>query len=159
MKEAKSAVKILYTCFKGKNNASFQLVSEICGDKLYLTNPFDGLKRDIANQSEEYDFVIMFGIDKNLKNRIRIERVAEYNGVVARTKADVENMKIRFDDTEISCTISDKPTQYLCNAAYFHMLQKMGGKAVFIHIPTVKNVPEDMMAEIRECVYASTQWL
>lgn len=72
-------MKILYTCFKGKNNASFQLVSEIYGDKLYLTNSFDGLKRDIANQSEEYDFVIMFGIDKNLKNRIRIERVAEYN--------------------------------------------------------------------------------
>ena len=129
-------MKILYTCFKGKYNASFQLVSEICGDKLYLTNSFDGLKRDIANQSGEYDFVIMFGIDKNLKNVVRIERVAEYGGVVARTKA-----------------------QYLCNAAYFHMLQKMSGKAVFIHIPTVKNVSEDMMAEIRECVHARTQWL
>lgn len=56
-------------------------------------------------------------------------------------------MKIRFDETEIPCTISDKTTQYLCNAAYFHMLQKMGGKAVFIHIPTVKNLSEDMMAE------------
>ena len=101
MKEAKSAVKILYTCFKGKNNASFQLVSEICGDKLYLTNSFDGLKRDIANQSKEYAFVIMFGIDKNLKNRIRIERVAEYNGVVARTKADVEKIKGRFDELDV----------------------------------------------------------
>ena len=60
-------MKILYTCFKGKYNASFQLVSEICGVKLYLTNSCDGLKRDIANQSEEYDFVIIFGIDKNLK--------------------------------------------------------------------------------------------
>lgn len=67
--------------------------------------------------------------------------------MVARTKADVGNMKIRFDETEIPCTISDKTTQYLCNAAYFHMLQKMGGKAVFIHIPTVKNLSEDMMAE------------
>ena len=152
-------MKILYTCFKGKYNASFQLVSEICGDKLYLTNSFDGLKRDIANQSGEYDFVIMFGIDKNLKNVVRIERVAEYGGVVARTKADVGNMKIKFDETGIPCTISDKPPQYLCNAAYLHMLQKMSGKAVFIHIPTVKNVSEDMMAEIRECVHARTQWL
>ena len=78
---------------------------------------------------------------------------------VARTKADVGNMKIKFDETGIPCTISDKPPQYLCNAAYFHMLQKMSGKAVFIHIPTVKNVSEDMMAEIRECVHARTQWL
>ena len=28
-----------------------------------------------------------------------------------------------------------------------------------LHIPTVKNVSEDMMAEIRECVHARTQWL
>ena len=94
-------MKILYTCFKGKNNASFQLLSEICGDKLYLTNSFDGLKRDIANLSEEYDFVIMFGIDKNLKNVVRIERVAEYDGVVARTKADVEKIKGRFDELDV----------------------------------------------------------
>ncbi len=152
-------MKILYTCFKGKYNASFQLVSEICGDKLYLTNSFDGLKRDIANQSEGYDFVIMFGIDKNLENVVRIERVAEYDGVVARTKADVEKMKRRFDETKIQYIIADKPTPYLCNAAYFHMLQKMGGRVVFIHIPTVKNVSEDMMAELRECVTARTKWL
>lgn len=152
-------MKILYTCFKGKYNASFQLVSEICGDKLYLTNSFDGLKRDIANHSGEYDFVIMFGVDKNLKNVVRIERVAEYDGVVVRTKADIEKMKRRFDETKIQYIISDKPTMYLCNAAYFHMLQKMSGKVVFVHIPTVKNMSEDMMAEIRECVNARIQWL
>lgn len=63
-------------------------------------------------------------------------------------------MKRRFDETEIQYIVSDKPTQYLCNAAYFHMLQKMDGKVVFIHIPSVKNVSEDMIAEIRECVNA-----
>lgn len=150
-------MKILYTCFKGKQNASFQLVSEICGDKLYLTNSFEGLQREIENQSGEYDFVIMFGIDKNLKDAVRIELVAEYNGVTVRTKADIEKMKRRLDEAEIPYSISDKPTQYLCNRAYFHMLQKMDGRAALIHIPTVKNMLGDMMAKIREWCYGSRE--
>lgn len=142
-------MKVLYTCFKGKNNASFRLVSDILGNRLYLTNSFNGLKRDIENQSGEYDFVIMFGVDKKLKNMIKIELVAEYDGVVARTKADTEKMKRCFDEAGIQCSISDKPTYYLCNAAYFHMLQKMDGRVIFIHIPTAKNVSENMLERIR----------
>ena len=35
-------MKVLYTGFKGKNNSSCQLLSKITGEKVYLTNSFDG---------------------------------------------------------------------------------------------------------------------
>lgn len=42
-------MRVLYTGFKGKNNSSYQLVSNISGEKLFLTNSFEGLKKDIVN--------------------------------------------------------------------------------------------------------------
>ncbi len=71
-------MKILYTGFKGKNNSSYQLIQSIQGNKLLLTNSFEGLRRDIENIDLFYDLAIMFGLDKTLKNRVRIECVAEY---------------------------------------------------------------------------------
>ncbi len=50
------------------------------------------------------------------------------------------------------CVVSKIPTKYLCNAAYFHMLQRVSGKAVFIHIPSLKNMSEGMMEEIVKCM-------
>ncbi len=38
----------------------------------------------------------------------------------------------------IASTISTDPTQYLCNEAYWWLLEKYKGKAVLIHIPTIK---------------------
>jgi len=39
----------LFVAFKGTGNSSHQLVSGLNGDKLFLTNSFSGLKRDIDN--------------------------------------------------------------------------------------------------------------
>ena len=45
-------MKILYTGFKGKNNASCQLVELInANDKVLLTNSFEGIKKDLAKIS------------------------------------------------------------------------------------------------------------
>ena len=65
-------MKILYTGFKGKNNASCQLIELIDpSDKILLTNSFEGIKRDLDNISLElYDLIIMFGINKKLKGKI-----------------------------------------------------------------------------------------
>ena len=145
-------MKKLFTAFKGKNNSSYQLLSQISGEKLFLTNSFDGLKRDVENCSDIYDIVVMFGLDKNLKNRVRIEKVAEYDGGIETTKLNIEMIKNGLTENKVECLISDTPTKYLCNAAYFYMLQKMGGKAVFIHIPSLKNTSEDMMEKIINCV-------
>lgn len=38
---------ILFTGFKGKNNSSYKIVSQSNGEKLYLTNSFQGLQKDI----------------------------------------------------------------------------------------------------------------
>jgi len=48
----------------------------------------------------------------------------------------------------IKCVVSELPTQYLCNAAYFNVLHKFDGKAVFIHIPSLKNMSENMTDRI-----------
>ena len=63
---------ILFTAFKGINNTSFQLVSQIGGQSEFLTNSFRGVAKDVCGIEAQYDSVIMFGIDKNLKNKIRI---------------------------------------------------------------------------------------
>lgn len=141
-------MKYLFTAFKGKNNSSYQILSQIWGAKLFLTNSFDGLKNDIESFSDTYDMIIMFGLDKTLKNKVRIEKIAEYEGVVKTTKVNIERIKDCLTDNQVECVISDTPTRYLCNAAYFHMLKKTDRKAVFIHIPSLKNMSEDLTKKI-----------
>lgn len=145
-------MKILYTCFKGKNNSSFRLSAGISGDKLYLTNSFEGLKRDIISASGTYDLVVMLGLDKNLKNSIRVETAAEYDGCRRTTEIDVERIKDFLEEKGVKCTISHMPAKYLCNAAYWHMLHKTDGRAVFFHIPALKNMPEEMMEKAADCM-------
>ena len=66
-------MKILYTAFKGKNNTSYQVASRLNGTVLFLTNSFQGLERDINTVANIYDVVYMLGVDKSLKNKIKIE--------------------------------------------------------------------------------------
>ena len=79
---------ILFTAFNGKNNASAVLLDMISGDKLYLTNSYVGLEKEILNLEKTYDIVLMFGLDKNLNNEIRIENIAENNGKIEVTSFD-----------------------------------------------------------------------
>jgi len=145
-------VKVLYIGFKGRNNSSYRLLSEISGEKQFLTNSFEGLKRDIMNISDTFDLVIMFGLDTNLKDTVRIECVAEYEGRIETTKADYAAICRCLEENDIQCIVSENPTQYLCNAAYYHMLHKADGKAVFIHIPSLKNMSEAMSNKLAQCV-------
>ena len=108
----------LYTAFKGFHNTSFQLVSQLCGDKLFLTNSFQGLEKEILSLGTDYDAIYMFGIDKNLRNGIRIETCANYNGELVTTSFDIVTLEKVIKDLGISYIISNKPTAYLCNAAY-----------------------------------------
>lgn len=145
-------MKVLYTGFKGRNNSSYQLLSEISGEKQFLTNSFEGLKRDIMNISDTYDFVIMFGLDTSLKDTVRIELVAEYEGRIETTRADYAAICRCLEENDIQCIVSENPTQYLCNAAYYYMLHKTDGNAVFIHIPSLKNMSEEMIENLVRCV-------
>ncbi len=142
------AMNILFTAFKGKNNSSAILLDKITGDKLYLTNSYVGLAKEINHLEQIYDVVLMFGLDKNLDNEIRIEKIAENDGDIIVTNFDTEKIKRYFEKRNIKCTVSNTSTKYLCNAAYYHMLKKEFHNVVFMHIPTLKNFGKNLFAEL-----------
>ena len=141
----------LYTAFKGTHNTSFQLVSRLCGEKLFLTNSFQGLEKDILSFNGEYDAIFMFGVDKNLRNSIRIETCANYNGEQINSIFDILTLEKTIKDLGLSYAISNKPTAYLCNAAYHHML-KLNRNTIFIHIPSVKGMNDMLMNKLLKMV-------
>ena len=73
----KSMSRKLYIGFKGKNNTSCILAQTISKNHYLLTNSFGGLEKYIELLDDIYDCIMMFGIDKNLRNSVRIEKVAE----------------------------------------------------------------------------------
>ena len=141
-------MRILYVGFKGKNNTSFQLVSVLGGERLFLTNSFSGIERDIEAMNAEYDAVIMFGLDKTLSNAVRIENQAALHGDTLSTVLPTSQMVERFVKNGINCEISERTTHYLCNDAYYRMLRKTNGKAMSVHIPGSRYMTDELMAGI-----------
>lgn len=139
----------LYIGFKGKNNASSTLVERLSEFPYLLTNSFGGVKRDIEYLADYYDSVLMFGVDKNLKNSVRIERVAERERIRLYSELDLEDISKRLTTVGVRNSISDIPTNYLCNEAYWFFLQKFRGKVVFIHIPTTKHIDDSFFEKMK----------
>ena len=131
-------MNILFTAFKGKNNTSYQVARCLNGEVLFLTNSFQGLERDINTADGNFGVVYMLGVDKSLKNKIRIETCAEYNGERIFTAFNISELENRIAN-KISYSVSDCPAQYLCNAAFYHMLKK-NRNTVFIHIPSISGM-------------------
>ena len=142
-------------------NSSCVLVSELLKESqlredgalknfCLLTNSFEGVKRDIEAIEGTYDFVIMFGCNKSLKDCVRLECFAEKDGVKCETRLDVKLLSETLAREGVENVISETPTQYLCNEAYWNALQKFEGKAVFIHIPTLKNLDVNLISKIKE---------
>jgi len=140
---------ILHIGFKGKNNASCILVKSISADSYLLTNSFEGLKKDIDLLSRSYDYVILFGIDKNLIDTVRIEKVAEKE-TKEFSALNLDAISAQLDTVGISNYLSDKPTRYLCNEAYWYLLRKFNGRAVLIHIPSIKNINEKLIDGLKQ---------
>ena len=138
----------LYVGFKGKNNASYKLVSQLNGDKLFLTNSFGGLAKDIQKLGCEYSAVYMFGIDKTLREYVRIESCAEQNGCFLTSNLLLENIAEKLLANGVKSSISNRPTKYLCNDAYYRMLERVNGNAVFIHIPSIKHISDELITGI-----------
>ena len=139
----------LYIGFKGKSNASSTLVERLSEFPYLLTNSFGGVKRDIEYLADYYDSVLMFGVDKNLKNSVRIERVAEREGIRLYSELDLEDISKCLTTVGVRNSISDIPTHYLCNEAYWFSLQKYKGKAMFIHIPTTNNIDDSFFEKMK----------
>lgn len=128
-------MKVLLTAFYGKYNASNLLVNMIDAnvDKLILTNSFIKLEKELNNISlDRYDLILMFGINKFLKDEIRLEQVAKLNDQLE-SSLDLLSLK-SICDKYIKTSINKIPTKYLCNSAYYHTLKK-NRNTLFIHIP------------------------
>ena len=141
--------RILFVGFRGKNNASGILAEQLSPEPLLLTNSGPGLKKDIDSAAGEYDYAMMFGVDKALTSAVRIEKVAVRDGRKAVTALDPEKIAESLEAAGITPVISDNPVPCLCNEAYWHALVKYSGKAVFIHIPTIKHADARFIGKIK----------
>ena len=141
---------ILYIGFKGIHNASCRLVQALQGNRYFLTNSFSGLKKDIDVLDSSCGCAIIFGVDKNLKNTVRIEKTARCeNGIKLYSLLNLERISESLIAADVKSNISDNPTQYLCNEAYCYALQKFRGNAVLIHIPTIKYADDAFIQRIK----------
>ena len=140
---------VLFTGFKGKNNSSSLLAEKLSPEHLLLTNSYTGLKRDIDSIDKEYDLVVMFGVDTTLTSTVRIENVASLDDKTVSPTLDLGEIANSLKTAGISAVISDTPTAYLCNAAYYHMLNRFSGKAIFIHVPPVKYVDMSFVQKMK----------
>lgn len=138
--------------FKGKNNSSNILISSLSSNHILLTNSFMGLKKDIEELSSDYDEVYLFGVNKNLCDSFSIESVAEKDEKRLESKLDLETLQERFASFMIKADISKVPSKYLCNEAYWYLLEKYKGKAVLIHIPTIKNFKEEWIISVKKAM-------
>ena len=141
--------KVLFVGFKGKNNASGKLAAVISSEHLLLTNSFEGLKKDIDSAGEEYDRVILFGVDKTLTSSVRIEKSAAKDDKKRNSKLDLPDLIESIKAVEIEAEVSDNPKNSLCNDAYWQALTKYAGRAVFIHIPTIKYADEMFLDKLK----------
>lgn len=140
-------MKTLFTAFKGVHNTSFQLVSRLGGSSIILTNSLQGLEKEISSLQDEYNTVYMFGVDKTLIDKVRIETCASFQGETLNTAFDVLSLEKALRNSSISYTVSNEPTYYLCNAAYYYMLKK-DANSVFIHIPSKKGMTDSMLNKL-----------
>lgn len=139
----------LYVAFKGAGNSSHKLVSSLGGETLFLTNSFTGLEKDIANLQGDYDVIYMFGLDKTLKGKVRIEKHAVQNHKVVFSKLDLGTLVMKLNKNGVKAELGSNPKQTLCNEAYWHMLQKYDGRVVFFHVPSIRYIDENFIKGFR----------
>ena len=140
---------VLYIGFKGKNNASGRLAESLSPDHLLLTNSYEGLKKDIDQVSEKYDYAVLFGVDKTLTSEVRIELSAAKGEKKYYSRLIADKLASSLKAAGIKTVISDNPKDCLCNEAYLCALTRFEGRAVFIHIPTIRNADEAFLRRIR----------
>lgn len=142
-------MSVLYVAFKGNGNSANKIVRSLSGDKLFLTNSYSGLKKDIDNINGTYDFVYMFGLDKGLKGKVRIDCVAQREDVCLYSDMDFNSIAMEMNKTGIITYIGNTPSQSLCNEAYWYMLRKFNCHVIFFHVPSIKYITEDFIEKVR----------
>ena len=147
-------MKVLLTAFYGKYNASNMLINMIDSnvDKLILTNSFIKLEHQLnSTELKDYDLILMFGINKFLKDEIRLEETAKLDDTL-NTCIDINSIS-QLCNKYIKTSINNVPTKYLCNSAYYHALKK-NQNTLFIHIPGFSKITNMnlLVAMIKELI-------
>lgn len=138
----------LYVAFKGNGNSSNKIVRSLSGDKLFLTNSYNGLKKDIDDINTTYDLVYMFGLDKKLKGNIRIDCVAKKDDIQLYSDMDFNSIALKLNKSGIDTILGNIPIQSLCNEAYWHMLKKFNCHVLFFHVPSIKYITDIFIKKI-----------
>lgn len=114
-------------------------------ETVFITNSFQGAKRDVLSVDEHlYDQIVMLGIDKNLTDSIKIELTAAVDEHFVETCFNVDKLTSFCVENAVNYLINASPTAYLCNTAYYHMLNKKQN-TIFIHIPSIGRMNSDFM--------------
>lgn len=142
-------MQALYVAFKGDGNSSNKIVRSLTGDKLFLTNSYNGLKKDIDHINGTYDVVYMFGLDKSLKGNVRIDCVAQRGGVCLYSDVDIPSIALTLNKSGMITYMGNTPIQSLCNEAYWHMLKKYNCHVVFFHVPSIKYITDSFIDKVR----------
>ena len=142
-------MQALYVAFKGDGNSSNKIVRNLSGDKLFLTNSYNGLKKDIDHINGTYDVVYMFGLDKRLKGNVRIDCVAQRGEECLYSDVDIHSIALELNKSGMITYIGNTPTQSLCNEAYWHMLKKYNCHVVFFHVPSIKYITDSFIDKVR----------
>ncbi|MBQ2609366.1 MAG: hypothetical protein II586_03335, partial [Butyrivibrio sp.] len=81
---------------------------------------------------------------------------AAMDGKKLYSKLELSKFAESLEIAGIDPVISDDPGKSLCNEAYWHMLSRFNGQAVFIHIPTVRYADEvlidKMIVSVRKSI-------
>lgn len=148
-------MSLLLTAFNGVHNSSYQLIQGCSDDRLFLTNSYNGIDRDISScDFTQYNAVIMFGLDRNLKDMLRIEPCAKLCENIRNTVYDTGAFADIFEEFSLKTVIAGTPTAYLCNYAYYKMLEVMRGHALFVHIPSARYLTADMKLNTQKAIRA-----
>jgi pyrrolidone-carboxylate peptidase len=140
---------ILLTGFKGNGNSSKILLDGVTDDnvkKKLLTNSFEVCGKEMIEAVSllQPEYVISFG-RKPVINRLYIEPVACNNGKCIKSAFDIAILEHSLSEHNLQYKLSSKPSNYLCNHAYYcglNYVEKniLKTKIIFLHVPDMKNI-------------------
>lgn len=138
----------LYLGFQGTQNPFTGMVQALSPESFLLTNSFAGVQRDLDRLPRGYDRAVLFDVDPALRDGVRIEALAEREGL-RESSLDLAGLSARLTDAGIPNAISHRPVHDLCNEAYWLLLERFSGAAALIHIPCGPYFPESMIEKMK----------
>ncbi len=138
----------MFIGFKGANNSSCRIVRALSAQPVLLTNSFAGVARDIGGIAASAACAYLFGVDTQLTDAVRIECIAEKDGCTRQTALATEPLVQKFAAEGIKASVSRRATHYLCNEAYWLLLEKFGGAAILIHVPPLRYADDTFISRL-----------